>query len=193
MEPRELLNALHVAERLKDETRHCYTSGGRRESVAEHSWRMALMAYLVHDEFPALDMDKVVRMCLIHDLGECFTGDIPSFLKSGADEESERGALAAWVDSLPQPYCAELRALYAEMDALETDEAKLYKALDKLEAVIQHNESDLSTWIEREYQLNLTYGGEAAAFSPYLTRLRAEMRLDTEEKLRAQVAAKNGE
>lgn len=185
MEARELLRALHVAERLKDETRHCYTSGGRRESVAEHSWRMALMAYLVHDEFPALDMDKVVRMCLIHDLGECFTGDIPSFLKSGTDEESERGALAAWVDSLPQPYCAELRALYAEMDALETEEARLYKALDKLEAVIQHNESDLDTWIEREYALNLTYGADAAAFSPYLTRLRAEIRRDTEEKLAA--------
>lgn len=185
MEARELLRALHVAERLKDETRHCYTSGGRRESVAEHSWRMALMAYLVHDEFPALDMDKVVRMCLIHDLGECFTGDIPSFLKSGTDEESERGALAAWVDSLPQPYCAELRALYAEMDALETEEARLYKALDKLEAVIQHNESDLDTWIEREYALNLTYGTDAAAFSPYLTRLRAEIRRDTEEKLAA--------
>lgn len=185
MEVRELLRALHVAERLKDETRHCYTSGGRRESVAEHSWRMALMAYLVHDEFPALDMDKVVRMCLIHDLGECFTGDIPSFLKSGTDEESERGALAAWVDSLPQPYCAELRALYAEMDALETEEARLYKALDKLEAVIQHNESDLDTWIEREYALNLTYGADAAAFSPYLTRLRAEIRRDTEEKLAA--------
>lgn len=185
MEARELLRALHVAERLKDETRHCYTSGGRRESVAEHSWRMALMAYLVHDEFPALDMDKVVRMCLIHDLGECFTGDIPSFLKSGADEESERGALAAWVDSLPQPYCAELRALYAEMDALKTEEARLYKALDKLEAVIQHNESDLDTWIEREYALNLTYGADAAAFSPYLTRLRAELRRDTEEKLAA--------
>ena len=90
MEAKELLRVLHTAERLKDETRHCYTSGGRRESVAEHSWRLALTALFLRDEFPALDMDRVIRMCLIHDLGECFTGDIPSFLKSGGDEERER-------------------------------------------------------------------------------------------------------
>ena len=93
MEAKELLRVLHTAERLKDETRHCYTSGGRRESVAEHSWRLALTALFLRDECPALDMDRVIRMCLIHDLGECFTGDIPSFLKSGGDEERERSAL----------------------------------------------------------------------------------------------------
>ena len=79
MEARALLDALHVAERLKDETRHCYTSGGRHESVAEHSWRIALMAFWMKDEFPDVDIDKVIRMCLIHDLGECFIGDIPTF------------------------------------------------------------------------------------------------------------------
>lgn len=102
MEAKELLRVLHTAERLKDETRHCYTSGGRRESVAEHSWRLALTALFLRDEFPALDMDRVIRMCLIHDLGECFTGDIPSFLKSGGDEERERSALETWVASLPR-------------------------------------------------------------------------------------------
>ena len=45
MEVRELLNALAVAERLKDTTRHCYTSKGRHESVAEHSWMMTVMAF----------------------------------------------------------------------------------------------------------------------------------------------------
>lgn len=104
-------------------------------------------------------------MCLIHDLGECFTGDIPSFLKSGGDEERERSALETWVASLPAPYSVELKTLYAEMDALETDEARLYKALDKLEAVIQHNESDIATWLPREYELNLTYADENVAFS----------------------------
>ena len=81
MEARRLIDALSVAERLKDATRHCYTSGGRHESVAEHSWRLALMAYWVSDEFPELDMAKVIKMCLIHDLGEAFTGDIPTFEK----------------------------------------------------------------------------------------------------------------
>ena len=93
MEARKLLEALHVAERLKDVTRHCYTSGGRHESVAEHCWRMALMAYFVSDEFPDLDMGKVIKMCLIHDLGEAFTGDVPSFLKNGGDEQKEEALL----------------------------------------------------------------------------------------------------
>ena len=150
MQPDELLCILHTAEKLKDTTRHCCTSGGRRESVAEHSWRLALMAFFLRDEFPRADMDKVLRMCLIHDLGECFTGDIPSFSKTPADEAREERLLHAWVDSLPAPYAAEMRTLYREMAALETEEAKIYKALDKLEAVIQHNESDLSTWTENE-------------------------------------------
>ena len=90
MDAQELLKALHVAERLKDATRHCYTSGGRHESVAEHSWRLALMAYWLRDEFPEADMDKVIRMCLIHDLGEAFTGDIPTFLKTKADAGADK-------------------------------------------------------------------------------------------------------
>ena len=183
MKPEELLQVLHTAEKLKDTTRHCDTSGGRRESVAEHSWRLALMAFLLRDEFPALDMDKVLRMCLIHDLGECFTGDIPSFLKTDADTEKEDALLARWVSSLPAPYCTEMAALYAEMDALETEEAKLYKAMDKLEAVIQHNEAPLSTWLPRERTLNLTNADENVAFSPYLTALRKAIRAETEKKL----------
>ena len=191
MEPRALLDALHVAERLKDETRHCCTSGGRRESVAEHSWRTTLMAYFLRDEFPEADMDKVLRMCLIHDLGECFTGDIPSFDKTRQDEEREESLLLAWVASLPEPYRAEMRALYGEMAARETPEAKIYKALDNLEAVIQHNESDIGTWEEHEYALNLSYGEDKVAFSPYLRSLRKAIREETEQKIAE--ASRNGE
>ena len=183
MNPTDLLAVLHTAERLKDTTRHCYTSQGRHESVAEHSWRVTLMAYLMRDEFPAQAMDKVMRMCLIHDLGECFTGDIPSFLKTDADTAKEDALLIQWVETLPQPYRTEMAALYAEMDALETPEAKLYKALDKLEAVIAHNESPISSWLPREYDLNLTYADENVAFSPYLTALRAAIRRETEAKI----------
>lgn len=81
MEPKKLIETLAVAERLKDATRHCYTSGGRRESVAEHSWRMTLMAYFVSDEFPDADFEKIFKMCFIHDLGEAFTGDNPHLRK----------------------------------------------------------------------------------------------------------------
>lgn len=81
MNPEALLSALHTAEKLKDTTRHCCTSHRRPESVAEHSWRIALMAYWLRDEFPEADMDKVIRMCLIHDLGECLPGISPPFAK----------------------------------------------------------------------------------------------------------------
>lgn len=183
MEPRKILEIMHVAERLKDATRHSYTSQRRHESVAEHSWRAALMAYFLQDAFPEADMDKVIRMCLIHDLGEAFTGDIPTFLKTGSDEAREDQLLDAWVSSLPEPYAAAMKALYAEMSRLETPEAKIYKAIDGLEAVIQHNEAPLDTWIPREYDLNQTYAYDKAAFSTALTALRDEMRKDTLKKL----------
>lgn len=183
MEPRALLDALHIAERLKDTPRHCYTSGGRRESVAEHSWRITLMAYLVKDEFPEADMDKVIRMCIIHDLGECFTGDIPTFRKTQSDEDTEERLLYQWVDSLPEPYCTELRALYDEMAERKTLEAKIYKAMDSLEAVIQHNESDIKTWEDHEYDLNRSYAWDKVEFSPYLTALRQAIRKDTDAKI----------
>lgn len=104
MSPENLLNILNLAERLKNTTRHCYTSEGRHESVAEHSWRAALMAYFLKDEFP--------------------------------------------------------------------------------EADIQHNESDLETWIPEEYELNKTYADDKVQFSEYLTALRKVIREDTLRKLK---------
>ena len=177
MDPREFLEILQRAARLKDTPRHCYTTGGRRESVAEHSWRLALMAMLLsgEEEYRSLDMDKVIRMCLIHDLGEAFTGDIPTFLKNSADTETEDQLFLNWVDTFPQVQKEEFLELLREMDALETPEAKLYKALDKLEALISHNESDILTWLPLEYPLQMNYGRKEMQFSPYLRKLREEV------------------
>lgn len=186
MNAREFLDILHVAERLKDTPRHCTTSKGKTESVAEHSWRISLMAFLLRHEFPDLDMDKVVDMCLIHDLGECFTGDIPTFLKTDTDRQTEDSLLEQWIRSLPAEISSDLTALYREMEAQETAESKVYKAMDKLEAVIQHNESPLSTWSENEYELNKTYAFDTVAFSDWLMDLRKEILADTLEKLKTE-------
>ena len=180
MDARALIDFLRVMERLKDAPRHCWTTGGRRESVAEHSWRVSLMAMLMADEFPGVDIDKVVRMCLVHDIGEAITGDIPTFMKTDADRVVEGREVDALIGGLPEPWPEQLGTLFAEMEALQTPEAKLYKALDRMEAIQSHNESDVATWLPLEYELNLTYGEKDAAFSPYLTNLRAEMRRDTE-------------
>lgn len=183
MESRVLLEALNVAERLKDTTRHCYTRNGRHESVAEHSWMMTLMAFFMKDEFPEADMDKVIKMCIIHDLGECFTGDIPTFDKTQANEQTEENLLYTWVKSLPEDAANEMLELYDEMAKRETIEAKIYKAIDGLEALIQHNISDLSTWIPHEYELNKTYANDKVAFSDYLKAVREEVLKDTLEKI----------
>lgn len=183
MDARALLDALSVAERLKDTTRHCYTKNGRHESVAEHSWMMTLMAFFMKDEFPEVDMDKVIKMCIIHDLGEAFTGDIPTFDKTEGNEQAEEELLYRWVNTLPENYAAEMTALYHEMTKRETIEARVYKAIDSLEALIQHNISDLSTWIPKEYELNLTYADDKVAFSKYLKVLREEIRKNTLKKL----------
>ena len=183
MDPRTLLDVINIAARLKDTTRHCYTEKGRHESVAEHSWMMTLIAYFMKDEFPEADMNKVIQMCIIHDLGECFTGDIPTFDKTKDNEETEENLLYSWVKSLPENYANEMIALYEEMTERKTVEAKIYKAIDGLEALIQHNISDLSTWIPKEYELNKTYAYDKVEFSDYLKELRDEIKKDTLEKI----------
>ncbi|MBR5067776.1 MAG: HD domain-containing protein [Bacteroidales bacterium] len=183
MTAKEYLEILHVAERLKDTPRHCTTSKRRVESVAEHSWRISLMAFLLKDEFPEADINRVVSMCLIHDLGECFTGDIPTFLKTSQDRETEDSLLYRWVKSLPKEVAVRMLALYDEMDEQKTIEAKIYKSLDKLEALIQHNESPIDTWSPNEYDLNKIYAFDTVAFSSWLTDLRKEILQDTLEKI----------
>ena len=144
---------------------------------------MSLMALLLRSEFPDADMDKVMKMCVIHDLGECFTGDIATFIKTDADRKTEDELLQRWVGSMPREVSADLSALYAEMQAQQTDEAKIYKALDKLEALIQHNESPLETWSENEYELNKTYAFDTVAFSDWLLALRQSILDETLNKI----------
>lgn len=183
MKPTELLDILRVAEKLKCNTRHCVTSTGRPESVAEHSWRLALMAMLLSGEFPELDMDRVIRMCLIHDLGEAFTGDIPTFEKTDADSRREDALFSRWLEGLPLEIRGQWQGLWREWEDQETVEARLAKALDRLEAVIQHDESDIATWLPLEYSLQLTYGAENVREFPCLRELKNEIDCWTREKI----------
>ncbi len=128
-------------------------------------------------------MDKVIRMCLIHDLGEAFTGDIPTFEKKEEDSKKEDEIFFNWIATFPTPYREEFTKLLKEMNELKTYEAKLYKALDNLEAVIQHNEADIITWIPLEYDLQFTYGADKVEFSPYLKELKKEIDKITKEKI----------
>ena len=88
-----------------------------------------------------------------------------------------------WLKTLPEEISTDFAALYAEMEAQQTPEAKLFKALDKLEALIQHNESPIDTWSANEYDLNKTYAFNTVAFSDWLTKLRQEIYDETMEKI----------
>ena len=183
MQPRKLIEFMNVIEKLKCNTRHSWTSTGRQESVAEHSWRLSVMALLVADEFPQVDIDKVVKMCLIHDFGEAVTGDIPAFVKTKQDEENEDSAIAELLETLPEKLACEFRELFSEMSELNTAESKLFKALDNLEALVSHNEAHIDTWPPLEYSENLVYGTENTAYSEYLRTLREEIKQDSIGKI----------
>ena len=183
MKHKEYISFLNIIEKLKCNTRHSWTSSGRQESVAEHSWRLAVMAMLCADEYNALDINKVIKMCLIHDFGEAITGDIPAFLKSVNDEENEENAVNNLISLLPSESGKELLALFEEMRAMNTDEARLYKSLDNIEALISHNEADISTWLTREYEENLTYGYKNCEWFEWTRQLREQIKQDSINKI----------
>ena len=185
MDVSKYLEILHTVERLKETERHCTTTNGRIESVAEHSWRVAFMALLLKDDFPHADISKLAEMCIIHDLGECFTGDIPTFIKTDSDRDTEDELLDKWIKTLPENLSQHWSSLYTEMNEQKTLESRIFKALDKLEALIQHNESPLDTWSENEFVLNKTYAFDTVDFSDWLTELRKEILNETLEKIKS--------
>lgn len=185
MNSNEIIKFLNIAEKLKCELRHSWTSTNRQESVAEHSWRLCLFSFLLKDELPDYDMNKVMKMCLFHDIGEAISGDIPSFNKSSNDVLIEEESIKEVIDKLDNGLKVELHDMFAEIKNLSSKEAKLFNALDKLEAVIQHNEAPLETWIPLEYELNKTYGSEEVKGIQILEELRETVREDTIRKLSA--------
>lgn len=183
MEAREFIDFLGKIEKLKSVPRHCVTADGVVENVAAHSWRLALMAFLLKDELGEIQIDRVIRMCLIHDIGEAVTGDIPAFEKTESHEATEKEAVDGLLRMLPEPLYQELGAMFEEMEALETKEARVYKALDKLEAVIQHNQSDIRTWLPLEYELQKTHAAGIVKGFPILEKLQEESVKETERKI----------
>ena len=186
MDSKTLLDFMSVAERLKCNMRHSRTTENRRESVAEHTYRLCVFAWLVKEEFPDCDMDKVMKMCLFHDLGEAVTGDIPAFVKTDDDRETEGNAISSVTAMLPEKERKELDELFDELDKAETMEAKIVHALDKMEALIQHNEADIATWLPLEYDLQITYGEKECKADPYLTKLREVIRQTSIDKIAAE-------
>lgn len=186
MEEQTILTFLGLAEKLKCNLRHSWTSSGRQESVAEHTYRLLVFAWLLQDVYPELNLKKMLLLALFHDMGEAVTGDIPAFEKTRAHEETERKVLEQIPVLLPEPRKGELKDLFRELEENRTTEARLVKAMDKLEALIQHNEADLSTWLPLEYDLQLTYGEKETKDLPFMAALRKKINRDTLDKVAAE-------
>ena len=173
-----VLAFLREAERLKTVTRSGWTSRGERESVAEHTWRLCLMAMLLYGEAPAVDLARLLRMCLVHDLGEALGGDVPAPEQQAAAPKAgqERADLLRLTASLPRRLRDEIVELWDEYEAAVTREARVAKGLDKLETILQHTQGKNPA--DFDYAFNLAYGRRYTAGDPVLEALRA--RLDAE-------------
>jgi putative hydrolases of HD superfamily len=155
-----ILKVLTLAERLKFELRHSYTSNGRQESVAEHCWRMALMAVLAEPLLTQkVDTARLLKMIIIHDLVEAEAGDIsaldqlrnPDIKRQKAEREKQ--AIENLRAALHQTNGQEIYDLFYEFEHKHTYEAKVANALDKLEVQLQHNHAGFGTWEAIEYDM----------------------------------------
>lgn len=168
----EILDFLRDAEQLKNTIRSSYTSTGRSESVAEHTWRLCLMAMVFEKAFPEVDMSRVIKICLIHDLGEAVNGDIPAPEQSGSSDkaEAERRDLLQLLGPLSDSLRSGIVELWDEYEQAATPEAKTAKALDKLETIIQHNQGHNPP--NFNYAFNLDYGQEYTSDHPVISAIR---------------------
>jgi putative hydrolase of HD superfamily len=174
-----VLEFLRAAEALKNAHRSAWTSGGQPESVAEHTWRLCLMAMLLADGFPEVDFARLVKICIIHDLGEAIGGDIPAIHQVPGESKAaqERADLLQLLEPLPERMRAEITGLWDEYEAAATPEAKLAKALDKLETILQHNQGMNPP--DFDYRFNLGYGTGYTRGHPLIETIRAMLDQDT--------------
>ena len=177
---------LRAAEALKNQTRTAWTSTGKRESVAEHTWRLCLMVVALQEQLGPIDVAKLLKLCVVHDLGEAIGGDVSAKVQAQrhADDPDaphksgvEREHLLQLVASLPRTSAGEIVALWDEYEAAATPEARLAKGLDKLETILQHNQGKNPA--DFDYGFNLDYGREYTSAHPVLAAIRRLLDADT--------------
>jgi putative hydrolase of HD superfamily len=171
-----ILDFLRAAEGLKTTTRNAWTSAGTQESVAEHTWRLCLMAMVLHPRLPDVDIARLLKMCLIHDLGEIIRGDVPAPDQAGlpaGKATEERQDLLTVIKSLPRASQDEIIELWDEYETGATAEARLAKGLDKLETILQHTQGMNPPGFD--YGFNLGYGRDYTGMHPLLAGIRAEL------------------
>ncbi|CAB3903888.1 hypothetical protein LMG26846_04651 [Achromobacter insuavis] len=185
------LEFLRQAEKLKDVLRSARSSGGRQESTAEHTWRLCLMAMMLEEGLADLDFARILRLCVVHDLGEAIHGDIPATQQAtgadkGAQERLDLLQLAAPLDAAAR---ARLLALWDDYENAGSPEARAVKAMDKLETLLQHNQGANAP--DFDYAFNLDYGRKHTDALPLFREIRRLLDADTEARIRQQAAVRD--
>ncbi|OAN13317.1 phosphohydrolase [Photobacterium jeanii] len=176
-----VLDFLRGAEQLKNTLRTARTSNGREESTAEHTWRLCLMVMMFADQYPNIDPLKLMKMCIIHDLGEAINGDIAAVDQvEGSDKGiQEREDLITLIAPLPTKLKQEILSLWDEYEHASSEEACLAKALDKLETLLQHTQGRNPA--DFNYGFNLSYGRKYTDSDELTMRVRSLIDIDTEK------------
>ena len=165
--------------------------GSRRENTGEHSWHIAMYALVLaeHSKIP-VNIDRVIKMLLVHDIVEIDAGDKPIHGSHdiGEMEAIERAAADRLFGVLPKDQGRELRALWEEFEAAESDDAIFAKSVDRVQPVIANLETGGGSWVEygvSRQQLEDRVGWKVAKGSPGLwkhlqTRIRKWFAAHTE-------------
>lgn len=179
-----IMKFLRHIEQLKNTMRQCWTSEGKQESVAEHTWRLCMMAMLFEKQLPNVNITKLMKMCLIHDLAEIIDGDIPATMIVPDKSIKERKNLIILMKPLPSDIQEEILALWDEYEEASSEEAKVAKAMDKLETIMQHNQGINPE--DFNFNFNLNYGKKYTDSVPVFTEVRKMVDKDTKKSLKNQ-------
>lgn len=177
----DLFQFLSKAEKLKNTLRTSHTSTGRHESTAEHSWMLSLLGLLITEKYPHTDHIKILSLCIVHDIAESITGDIPATKNNDPSkkEGDEFIAMVELVDCLPDRLACHILSLWDEYNRALTTEAKLVKALDKIETIFQHTIGINPE--EFDYLYNLEYGDNLTSFDKLINDIRKYLNMKTQE------------
>jgi putative hydrolase of HD superfamily len=170
---------LNEADRLKSVLRATtLVDGSRRENSGEHSWHLTLYALVLADQAaPGVNIDRVIRMLILHDLVEIDVGDVPIHSANGTAHAStetqaaESRAADRIFGLLPADLRDSLRALWDEFEAAQTPDAIFAKSLDRVQPVMANLMSGGGTWTEYNVtfdQLQSRVGVKIARGAPAL-------------------------
>ena len=176
----QLAFALEI-DKEKNILRQTHLSGhGRSENDAEHAWHMAIMAYLLREYAnERVNIERVMIMCLIHDIVEIDAGDTYAYDAEGLKTQKARedAAKERIFSLLPDEQKEELTALFDEFEAYETPESKFAHSLDNLQPLLLNNSNGGGDWREHQVTAEQVYGRQSK------TRLGSEQLFEVVDRI----------